>query len=678
MGEVAGCCPHDCPDTCAWVATVEGGVVTGVRGRRDHPVTAGHLCTKVQRYEERCYHPDRLLVPLVRDGAKGSGRFREASWSEALRVAGDGLGRAIDRHGPTGVLPYSYLGTQGVLQGASLDRRFFHALGACELERTICYSAGGWGWALTYPSGWPATDIEAVPSAEMIIVWGANMVSTHLHLWPFVLQARRRGALIVCVDPVVTRTARAADWHVQLRPGSDAALAMSMLHVIFREGLEDREFLEQRCIGADELRVKAQGWPPARAAEITGLNVGDIEKLARRFAAARPGFIKLGPGAQRHATAGQAFRCVLALPAVTGAWRHPGGGAHVHSADGFPDADDVMERPDLRPPGQRRSVNMVQLGRALEPDGGIGALVVYNSNPAVICPDSERVLAGLARPDLFTVAMDTTLTETVAYADVVLPATTQLEHLDVLWSWGHRYLSLNRPAIAPQGQSAPNTEIFRRLAGAMGLGEPALFTTDDGLLAEYLASYPDDVQAEVLRNGYAKVTPRTDPGAKVRLRNDAAAKYGVDPLPDAAELPIPGEGMIVLTPKSHHFLNSTYLDHDRLRRAAGDPTILVAAEDADEIGITTGTLVRLRNASGTVTCRATVDPSTLPGTVVLLGNWWHRDLPGGRGANALTDGTLTDLGRAGVLTTRAHLEPADTAPVSLAPRGRVRGRSRPT
>jgi anaerobic selenocysteine-containing dehydrogenase len=363
---------------------------------------------------------------------------------------------------------------------------------------------------------------------------------------------------------------------------------------------------------------------------------------------------------------------------VTGAWRHPGGGAHVHSADGFPDADDVMERPDLRPPGQRRSVNMVQLGRALEPDGGIGALVVYNSNPAVICPDSERVLAGLARPDLFTVAVDTTLTETVAYADVVLPATTQLEHLDVLWSWGHRYLSLNRPAIAPQGQSAPNTEIFRRLADAMGLGEPALFTTDDGLLAEYLASYPDDVQAEVLRNGYAKVTPRTDPGAKVRLRNDAAAKYGVDPLPDAAELPIPGEGMIVLTPKSHHFLNSTYLDHHRLRRAAGDPTILVAAEDAAEIGITTGTLVRLRNASGTVTCRATVDPSTLPGTVVLLGNWWHRDLPGGRGAKALTDGTLTDLGRAGVLTTRAHLEPADTAPVSPTPRGRVRGRSRPT
>jgi anaerobic selenocysteine-containing dehydrogenase len=644
------------------VATVERDVVTGVRGRRDHPVTAGHLCTKVQRYEERCYHPDRLLTPLLRDGTKGSGQFREASWREALGVAGDGLRRAIDHHGPTGVLPYSYMGTQGVLQGASLDRRFFHALGACELERTICYSAGGWGWALTYPPGWPATDIEAVPSAEMVIVWGANMISTHLHLWPFVLEARRRGATIVCVDPVVTKTARAADWHVQLRPGSDAALAMSMLHVIFREGLEDHEFLEQRCIGADELRVKAQGWPPVRAAEVTGLSVSGIEELARRFAAARPGFIKLGPGAQRHATAGQAFRCVLALPAVTGAWRYPGGGAHVHSAGGFPMAADVMERPDLRPPGTRRRVNMVQLGRALEPDGGIGALVVYNSNPAVICPDSDRVLTGLSRPDLFTVAVDTTLTETVAYADVVLPATTQLEHLDVLWSWGHRYLSLNRPAIAPRGQSAPNTEIFRRLANALGLAEPALFTTDDDLLAEYLAAYPRDVRAEVLHNGYAKVTPRTDPDAKVLLRNDAAAGYGIDPLPDATESPIPGEGVIVLTPKSHHFLNSTYLDHHRLRRAAGDPAILVAAEDAGKIGITTGTLVRLRNALGTLTCRAAIDPSTLPGTVVLFGNWWHRDLPGGRGANTLTDGTLTDLGRAGVLTTRAYLEPADNGP----------------
>ncbi len=656
--EVRGCCPHDCPDTCAWTATVENGVVTHIKGRKEHPITAGHLCLKVQHYEDRVYHPDRILTPLVRRGAKGSSSFTPVSWAQALDVVRDGITRAIDGHGSTGVLPYSYLGTQGVLQSSSMDGRFFNALGASDLERGICYAAGGWGWGLTYPSGWPATDIEDVPNAKLVVAWGVNMVSTHLHLWPFLLAARKRGATIVCVDPLRSKTASASDWHIQLRPGSDGALALGMMNVIFGEGLDDRSFLEERCVGGDELRARAAEWPVARATAATGLAAQDIERFARAYAMARPSFIKMGPGAQRHADGGQAFRAVLALPAVTGAWRDRGGGAHVHSAGVFPDAGNAMDRPDLRPPGTKRSVNMVRLGEALEPQSGIGAIVIYNSNPAVICPDTNRVLRGLARDDLFTVSLETTMTETAAYADVVLPATTQLEHLDVFWSWGHRYVTLNRPAIAPRGESAANTEIFRRLADALGLDAEPLRDSDENLLNTYLAIYPDDVRTALFDNGFAKVTPTIAESDKALLRSDAMTNFGLDPLPSARDEPIPGVGLIVLSPKSHYFLNSTFVNHDRMRKAAGSPVIAIAKADALDAGLADGELARLRNDSGEVEGATVIDDAVLAGTVVLLGNWWNRDLPGGRGANALTNGDLTDLGGAGVLTVRARLERA--------------------
>ena len=349
--QVPGACPHDCPDTCAWTVTVTDGVAAGVRAVKDHPVTAGHLCVKMQRYEERTYHPDRLLQPLVRTGPKGAGQFREASWNEALGVVRDGLRHAIDDHGPLSVLPYWYLGTMGELQGSSMDRRPVQCPRYTRRwrARSARLRAPGRG-GRTYPAGWPATDIESVAQADLVVAWGANMVSTHLHFWPYFLQARKRGGTIVCIDPVRTKTARALDLHLAPRPGSDGALALGLLHVIFAKGWEDAEFLAERATGADELRARAAEWPVERAAAATGLPESAITDLAPRLAEAKSSFIKLGPGAQRHADAGQAFRAILCLPAVTGA----GGireAAPTCTAQALPGRASAMERPDLRPPG---------------------------------------------------------------------------------------------------------------------------------------------------------------------------------------------------------------------------------------------------------------------------------------------------------------------------------------
>lgn len=661
--DVVGGCPHDCPDTCAWVATVEDGVVTRVRGARGHPVTAGHLCVKVKDYQERLYHPDRLLQPQVRTGPKGSGRFSVVSWDEALDEVAAGLEAAVDRLGGAAVLPYRYMGTQGVLQGASMDRRFFNRLGASDLEGTICYATGGWAYGITYP-GWPETDIEDVPHAEVAVAWGANMFSTHLHMWPFMQAVRKHGGTLVCVDPVRTKTARAADVHLQLRPGSDAALALAVVHVVFAEGLEDAEFLAERCVGGNELRDRALEWTPARASVATGLAEDEIVAFARLWANAKPGFVKTGPGAQRHADAGQAFRAILALPAVTGAWRHRGGGVHVHSASNFSQGTPSFVGDDLRPPGLRRSVNMVELGRALAGDldgPPVEAVVVYDSNPAVIAPDSAAVRAGLGRDDLFSVVIDQFLTETAAYADVVLPATTQLEHLDVMWSWGHRYLTLNRPAVAPQGEALPNTEIFRRLAARMGFADSAFADGDEDLLAQYLSDYPDGVRASLRERGWAKVTPppRADT-ARVMLRLDdgLAAGLGLDPLPQARDHDADPTTLALVTPKSHHFLNSSFVNHERLRRAAGSPLVHLSPADAAARGIADRDLVQLSNGARSIAVDATVSDDVAPGTAMLYSNWWHADLPGGSGANLLTEQDPNDLGGGPVFAARVQVRPA--------------------
>jgi anaerobic selenocysteine-containing dehydrogenase len=635
------------------VATVEDGTVTRVRGAKEHPFTAGHLCIKVNHYEERVYHPDRILSPLVRTGPKGTGAFREVTWDEALRAVRDGLGRALDAGGPESVVPCSYMGTQGVLQADSMDRRFFHRLGAAELERNICFAPGGWAWGFSHP-GFLPTDPELIGEAEVAIAWGCNPFSTHLHFWPFFQQVRKRGGALVTVDPFRTKTAAASDLHVQLRPGSDAALALGLLHVIFAEGLEDRDFLETRTVGADELRARAGGWPVERASRATGVPAATIEELARLWGRAKPGFVKLGPGANHQPDAGQAFRAVLSLPAVTGAWRYPGGGAHVHSVDAFPQRSEAMARPDLRRAPVTRTVNMTKMGEALTTDAN--ALVVYNCNPAVVLPDTTAVRRGLAREDLFTVLLDLMPTDTVAYADVVLPATTQLEHLDVLWSWGHFYLSLNRPAIAPRGQARPNTEIFRTLADVMGFDDAPLRDDDETLLATYLEELPAHQRDELEAEGYVKMGTASAPNAVVMLRSDDLASFaGVDAVPDGRDAPDADGRLQLITPKAHHFLNSQLVNHERLRTAAGAPVALLAPVDATRGGIDDGAVVRITSDHGALDVAARISDDVLPGTVVVLDNWWHADFGARGGVNVLTGQDTTDLGDAPVYTARVSV-----------------------
>jgi len=652
--EVRGACPHDCPDNCAWVATVDDGVVTGVHGSSDHPVTAGHLCIKVQKYEERTYHSDRLLTPLIRTGAKGSASFREATWDEALEVARAGLLSAVERGGATSVLPFSYMGTAGVLQGGpSMDMRFANALGAAQIDGTICFAAGATAWGLTY-GGWPAADIEDAVNARSVVAWGANMVSTHLHLWKFFLDARKRGATIVCVDPVRTRTAKAADIHLALRPGSDAALALGAMHVLFAEGLADDAFVAEHVEGADELRARAAEWPLSRASAATGIREEDIAAFARLLAEG-PTFLKVGPGSQRHADAGTGVRAAILLPAVTGAWRHRGGGVLVHSAGAFAHPDAQMGKSELRGDRPERHVNMVLLGRALAgtlDDGHppLTGLLVYNSNPVVVVPDSQSVRAGLARDDLFTVAIEQFMTDSTSYADVVLPATTQLEHLDVMWSWGHYYLTLNQPAIAPRGQSRPNTEIFRMLAARMAdddprFGDKAFADDDEALLATYLSAYPDAIVDQLREQGWAKLPIGERTGSKIRVSvRGMDAPDGRDSVPDDGQFTL-------LTPKSHHFLNSTFVNHSRLAHMAGTPRVRMATGDAVRLGVADGASVRLRNQHGEIEVDAESGEDVLEGTLVLFSNWW-----GPSGANALTSqDELADLAGAPIFSPRVEL-----------------------
>ena len=572
--EVRGACPHDCPDNCAWVATVDDGVVTGVHGNPDHPITAGHLCIKVQKYEERAYHPDRLLTPLVRTGPKGSASFREATWEEALGLAGRGCSRQSTVAERRACCRSATWAPPGVLQGGpSMDMRFFNTLGAAKIDGTICFAAGATAWGMTY-GGWPAADIEDAVHARSVVAWGANMVSTHLHLWKFFLDARKRGATIVCVDPVRTRTAKAADIHLPLRPGSDAALALGAMHVLFAEGLADDAFLDEHTEGADELRARAAEWPlsPRLRRQVSA------KRTSRSFArllAEGPTFLKIGPGAQRHADAGTGIRAAIMLPAVTGAWRHQGGGVLVHSAGAFAHPEAKMAKPELRGDRPQRNVNMVLLGQALagtlDDNGPLTGLVVYNSNPAVVVPDSASVRAGLAREDLFTVAIEQFPTETVSFADVVLPATTQLEHPRCDLVVGpllpdaqpaRRSLRGARAVRTPRSSGCSLRRWPMTTRGSPTRGSP---TTTRHCSRRTCAAYPDDIVEQLRDQGFAKLAVPKRSGSKIKLSTGAVpAPDGRDPEPDDGRFTL-------LTPKSHHFLNSTFVNHGRLAHMAGGP-----------------------------------------------------------------------------------------------------------
>ena len=680
---VRAVCPHDCPDTCGLVVTVQDGKAIQLRGDKEHPFTKGFLCQKVSHYLDRVYHRDRLLFPLKRVGAKGAGKFERISWDEAIRTIAERFQAIADSpDGPQAILPYSYAGTMGKLMYASLDRRFFHRLGASLLDRTICATAGIAGSDVTLGTR-AAIDPEAVVHSRYIINWGSNTAVTNMHLWAVMFRARKRGARIITIDPHRSKTAERSDWWIPVRPGTDGALALGMMHVLFRDGLEDRDYLVRYCLGADELRDRVLNeYRPEKVARITGIPVADIETLAGEYALSMkdrggPAFIRLNYGMQRHGGGGMAVRTVCCLPAVVGAWRHHGGGAMLSTSKLAPWDNFALERPDLIPKGTR-TVNMVQLAEALAgelPGLPVKALFVYNSNPAAVAPHQGKVLDGLRREDLFTVVHEQFPTDTVDYADIVLPATTQLEHFDVHSAYGHLYVQASNRAIDPLGEAKPNTEVFRRLAAAMDF-EPVLFQVSDEELARQALQpagsangYPaasafDGITLERLQaNGPIRLNLPVDfapfaqgnfgtPSGRCELYSPREAAAGRDPLPRyvpphedpqtkpdlAAKYPLQ-----MVTPPEPAFLNSSFANVDVLRKTAGEPTVQMHPEDAAMRQIETGQPVTVFNDRGRFRARAVVGETVKPGVVVSFGIWWSKHV-GGPNCNAITSTALTDMG----------------------------------
>jgi anaerobic selenocysteine-containing dehydrogenase len=673
---VKAVCPHDCPDTCGMVVSVDPatGRAVDLCGDREHPFTRGFLCQKVNNYLDRVYHPDRLLYPLRRTGRKGGGGFERISWEEAVRtIATRFRAIAASADGPQAILPYSYAGTMGKLMYASLDRRFFHRLGASLLDRTICATAGAAGCDVTLGTR-AMVDPEASVNCRYIVNWGSNTAVTNIHFWKVEHEARKRGAKIVTIDPYKSPTAAKSDWWVAIRPGTDAALALGVMHIIFREGWEDGDYLASYCVGAKELRERVMSeYAPAKVAHITGLAVADIERFAREYARAAdlfggPALIRVNYGLQRHGGGGTAVRTIVCLPALTGDWRHAGAGAFLSTSKAYPFDDHYLTRPDLSPKGTR-TINMVHLAEALHgelPGPPVKALFVYNSNPAAVNPDQSRVLSGLMREDLFTVVHDQFQTDTADFADIVLPATTQLEHFDLHSSYGHLYVQANNPAIAPLGEAKPNTEVFRLLAKAMGFEDELFAETDEEIASRSLRGGPalNGVTLDATRSGPVRLNlPQNwapfaggefpTPSGKCELYSEREARAGRDPLPHyvpphedpqtkpelAAKYPLQ-----MLTPPAPSFLNSTFVNVDALRKSAGERTLEIHPTDATARGITDGQMVSVFNARGRFRARAVVADTVKPGVVVSLGLWWRKWTADGVNCNATTSTATTDLG----------------------------------
>jgi anaerobic selenocysteine-containing dehydrogenase len=658
---VRGACGHDCPDTCSWVVEVRDGTALTLTGNPDHPFTRGTLCAKVNHYLERVYHPERVLHPLKRVGAKGEARFARVSWDEALADIASRWRAIVDESGAEAILPYSSAGVQGIVQEASLDRRLFGSMGCSGLDRNICGAVAAAGLKSTIGTG-TGIDPEDVVHSRFIVLWGTNTIVTNLHFWPLVREAQRRGATIVAVDPIRTRTAEAADWHLQIKPASDAALALTMMHVIIRDGLVDREYVSQHTVGFEALAERVRQYRPEDVAATVGLEAGEIERFAREYATTQPSLLRPLIGIEHHRNGAMQFRTIACLPALTGAWKHRGGGlARSTHALHFAALNlDRVLMPEVYKPGAR-VLNMRDLGKDLcdgDLDPAIRSLIVYGSNPMVSMPNQQRIREGLLREDLFTVVHDLFVTETARYADYVLPATSQIEHLDLSPAWGHLYLALNRPAIAPRGESISNTELFRRLARALGRTESYLFESDESMLRAALASghpWLEGISYERLwEEGYARLTRPEDwrpfangrfptKSGKAELYSESLREAGLDPLPSPGEIRS-GRGLQLITGKQLHYLNSGYSNMDRHRRRAGELFVELHADDARERGIAGGDRVSVSSALGELHAICHVSDRVRPG-IAWMPFGGFADVDGQRrSVNALTPEEPTDWG----------------------------------
>ncbi len=657
---VRAACPHDCPDTCGMLVTVEDGVATKIQGDPSMPFTQGTLCTKVAYYLERTYSPDRLLHPLRRVGPKGSGRFERISWDAALDEIAARL-KPLAAEDPQCILPLSYAGTMGMVQYSSMDRRFFHRLGASILDRTLCSSAGKAGIKATL-GGSVGMDPERFDEARLILLWGANPVVSNLHLWSRVQEAKRRGAKVVAIDPYKSLSAEKCTQHVALLPGTDGALALAMMHVLIAEGLLDRDYIARHTLGFEPLAERVRQYTPQWAADVCGLRAEEIVQLAREYGTTKPAAIRLNYGMQRHAGGGIAARTIACLPALTGAWRDVAGGIVLTTADFYGFDHAALERPDLLGGRKPRVINHSQIGEALtaaEPP--VKAVIVYNNNPVAVCPESDKVLAGFRREDLYCVVMDSFMTDTADYADLVLPATTQLEHYDVHKSYGHLYAVANNPAIAPVGESLPNSEVFRRLAARMGFDEPCFRDSDEDICRTALASTQPRMRGidweGMKKNGWqrldvpARFAPFAEggfptPSGKCEFYSAALEQQGIDPLPfynPPAEPAAAGE-LQFISPPARNFLNSSFAHLKRFRDLEGEPRLELHSADAAARGIRDGDLVRVFNARGSLRLRARVNDRPRRGVVVAPSVWWKKHSPDRGNANNLTAQRISDLG----------------------------------
>jgi anaerobic selenocysteine-containing dehydrogenase len=658
-------CALDCPDACSLLVNVDDGRASRLRGDPDHPVTRGFLCGKVAQYLEREYSPERLLYPQKRVGKKGEGRFQRISWDEALSTIAEKLQAVSDEFSPESILPYSYAGTMGMLNGAGMDRRFFHRLGASRLDRTICSSAGGAGLTATLGFRY-GTEPEQFRHSKLIIAWAANIHGTNVHLWPFIVEARRQGAKLIVIDPIRTRTAALADRHLRIHPGADLALALGLAHIIIGEKLYDADYVARYTNGFGALRDLARTYDPERVASLTGIAKEDIVQLAREYATTRPASIRLNYGVQRSEHGGAAVRAIAALPALTGSWREVGGGLQLSTSQAFQFDRPALEMPELQkrsPLGREaRIVNMTELGAALTSldSPPVKAIVVYNSNPAAIAPNQNLVLRGFRRDDLFTVVLEQFQTDSADHADILLPATTFLEHTDLYFAYGHYHVQLARAAVNPPGEARSNVEVFRALAQRMGFDDPCFRDSEDDMIRALLGSGHPFLQGITLERLDREHSVRLNvsesgtpflPFAEGKFGTPSGkCEFGADALDyrPAAESRQGDKDLRerypleMISSKNDDSMNSTF----GLRSSVDRQTAVLQMHpaDADARGIHNGDRVRAFNDRGSLLLTAEVDGVVAPGVVRAPSVRWNKFSPDGRNANALTSDRLTDIG----------------------------------
>jgi anaerobic selenocysteine-containing dehydrogenase len=692
-------CPHDCPSACSLEVRADDGRVVAVTGTASHPFTQGIICGKVREYAERVHSPLRITRPLRRIGPKGAGRFEPIGWDEATAEIARRWRAVIAAHGAEAILPFSYAGSMGQVQYFA-GHPLFHALGASRLDRTICTATAYAGWRATVGAV-TGNDSEQMVGADLVVLWGINAAYTTINVMTLVKQARARGAHVVVVDPYRTPTAQQADEHLMVRPGTDGALALAMMHVLIAEGRVDHAYLARATLGFGQLAEHVRAWTPARVAPIVGLPEATIVRFARRYGATRASFVRVGIGLSRHDNGAMTCRTLACLPALTGAYADPHGGALLSTGGAAGFDYTVLERPDLMPDPPPRVINMIQLGRALTDPAlapPVKALYVYSSNPAAVCPNQALVMAGLAREDLFTVVHEQVMTDTARHADLVLPATTSMEHEDLYRSFGQLYVQLAEPVVAPVGEARSNWEVCGLLARALGVAEAHYARPPAAVIRELLARGDDTVRGITYERLQAEGSMRLNlprpympfaDGAptrsgRVELYSETLATRGLPPLPTWTPLregPSPdGAGgrspLQCIVPPNRFFLNSSFSQSERLRRRQGVPTVMLAPADAAARGVADGDRVRVESARGSAEFTARVTDATRAGVAVIEGIWWHRFHPGGRGVNFLTDDRTTDLGGGPALhsnmveVTRVSGAGAPTAPESATAAGR--------